>query len=252
MARKARERAMSGIYYAEAVGNNKLIFIEADDYRYFLSLARQAAEEDFSEICAYALFPEHVHFVLKEGLNGISEFMRKILPKYTAHYNGKYGRDGKLFYDRFKSQPLESEEETLNAVRYIHRLPLSDGASGGLKYEWSSYSAYDRSESSVRGGTVMMICGDSPQRFRLEMDAEATPMSPPTKPTDEQVAQMLRNRLAGMSAEEVENMSEEKHAELVRYLHDAGVSIRRLALLLGVGKSEIERCLKTVRGGENK
>ena len=98
----------------------------------------------------------------------------------------------------------------------------------------------------------MMICGDSPQRFRLEMDAEATPMSPPTKPTDEQVAQMLRNRLAGMSAEEVENMSEEKHAELVRYLHEAGVSIRRLASLLGVGKSEIERCLKTVRGGENK
>ena len=47
-------------------------------------------------------------------------------------------------------------------------------------------------------------------------------------------------------------MSEEKHAELVRYLHEAGVSIRRLASLLGVGKSEIERCLKTVRGGENK
>ena len=117
MARKARERAESGIYYVEISGNNKLIFVEDDDCRRFLEILKASAEEDFAEICAYVLLSEKICLVVKEGLGGISDLMRDVLPKYTARYNRKYSRSGKLFYDRFKSRPLETAEEALDVVR---------------------------------------------------------------------------------------------------------------------------------------
>lgn len=244
MARKARERAQSGIYYVQVCSDNRLIFIEEDDYRYFLTLMKRAAEDDFAEVCAYSLFSEKLHFVVKEGLSGISEFMRRVLPKYTVRYNLKYSREGSLFADRFKSKPLESEEDVLDAVRYVHRLLLLNGEADGLKYPYSSYTDYVKGADALRGGTVMLLCGDSNLQFRLEMDKESGFAPDKKKLTDADVAALLKSRLEGMSAEDVENMSHEKHAEIVRYLHGCGVSIRRLAALLKVSKSSVERCLK--------
>lgn len=244
MARKARERAQSGLYFVEVVSNDRLVFIEEDDYRYFLTLLRKAAEEDFAELCAYCLFEEQLFFVIKEGLSGISEFMRRVLPKYTTRYNVKYSREGKLFGGRFKSRPLETQDEFLDAVRYVHRLPLQRRRPDGLKYIWSSYNGYVKGESEYRGGALMLLLGESNLQFRLEMDKESDFLRDEKKLTDAEVAALLKEKLSGMTSEEVENMSREQHAELVRFLHASGVSIRRLAKLLHVSKSAVERCLK--------
>lgn len=244
MARKARERAQSGIYYVEVKSNDRLIFIEEDDYRYFLTLLSKAADDDFAELCAYCLFEEQLFFVIKEGLSGISEFMRRILPKYTVRYNVKYFREGKLFGGRFKSKPLETEDELLDAVRYVHRLPLTVKPKQGMKYAWSSYNDYCKGDQAYRGGTLMLLLGQSNLQFRLEMDKPSEFMPTVKKLTDSEVAALLKQKLAGMSKEDVENMSRAAQAEVVRFLHNSGVSIRRLSLLLGVSKSAVERCLK--------
>ncbi len=247
MARKARQRAESGMYYAEVVSDNKLIFIENDDYRKFLGLLKAAAEEDFAEVLAYALFPEKIHLVIKEGLFGISELMRKVLPKYTNGYNIKYARSGKLFYDRFKSKPLESEEAVLDAVRYVHRTPLANNIKDGLEYEFSSYNSYAKGTESTRGGTVMMLCEDSPHTFKTLMSQKSDFIKTPERLTDEQIKELLRERLKGLSQEDLENLDEEDETVLVTFLHERGVSIRRIALLFDVGKSEVERRLKAGR-----
>ena len=243
MARKARVRAESGIYYVEILGNNKLIFVEDDDCRRFVEMLGAAAEEDYAEICAYVLLSEKICLVVKEGLSGISDLMRTVLPKYTARYNRKYQRSGKLFYDRFKSRPLETAEEALDALRYVHRLPLENGASD-MRYPFSSYGAYDKGAAQLKGGTVIMLCGDSAARFRLEMERESGFIKAKQTLTDAEIAEMLKERLAGLTAYEVENLTPERQADAVRYLHERGVSIRRLAALLGVNKSAVERTLK--------
>lgn len=248
MARKARQRAESGMYYIEVVSDNKLIFIENDDYRKFLELLKKEAEDDFAEILAYSLFPEKIYLVVKEGLFGISELMRKVLPKYTVGYNIKYARSGKLFYDRFKSRPLESEESVLDAVRYVHRAPLENREKDGLQYEFSSYNFYAKGSESARGGTVMMLCEDSPHIFKTLMSQECRFASEAKKLTDEQIKELLRERLKGLSQEDLENLDEDDETALVTFLHGRGVSIRRIAMLFDVGKSEIERRLKAGRG----
>lgn len=243
MARKARERAQSGIYYVEINGNNKLVFIEDDDCRFFLERLKAAASEDYAELCAYALLPEKISLVVKEGLGGISELVRKVLPGYTARYNRKYSRTGKLFYDRFKSLPLETAEETLDAVRYVHRLPIGTSPEG-VKYAYSSYNAYDKGAAELRGGTVMMLCEDSIASFRLEMERESEFLRPKSALTDADIAAALKERFAGRTAEEIENMDERELRGTIVFLHDMGVSIRRLAGLLGVSKSAVEKALR--------
>jgi putative transposase len=47
--------------------------------------------------------------------------MKKICSKYVMWYNKKYKRTGHLFQDRFKSEPVESDEYLLTVVRYIHQ-----------------------------------------------------------------------------------------------------------------------------------
>ena len=89
-----------------------------------------------------------------------------------------------------------------------------------------------------------MLCGDSVAQFRLEMERESGFIVEKKSLTDADIAEMLKERLAGLSAQEVENLNPERQADAVRYLHDRGVSIRRLAALLGVNKSAVERTLK--------
>lgn len=245
MARKARERAQSGVYYVEINGNNKLIFVEDDDFRYFLTRLFSAAEDDLAELCAYALLSEKIALVVKEGLSGISELVRKVLPTYTARYNRKYSRSGKLFYDRFKSVPLETSDETLDAVRFVHRLPIGFSPDG-LKYAYSSYNDYDKGAAKLRGGTVMMLCGDSIAAFRMEMERESEFLRPKNTLSDGDIARLLKERFSGKTAEEIEDLDETELAETVGYLHGLGVSIRRLASLLGVSKSAVEKSLKSL------
>lgn len=242
MARKARERAESGVYYAEINGNDKLVFVENDDYRYFLELVGKVAEDDFTEICAYSLFSEKIAFVIKEGLDGISEFVRKVLPKYTARYNRKYSREGKLFFDRFKSVPLESSEEILDAVRYVHRLPVAFNEKDGLKYAFSSYNDY--ASGNRKDDTVMVLCGRSVQRFKTEMETEAEFLKREKRLSNAEISELVKEKLAGKTAEEIENMDEAELGRIIAWLYGLKVSIRRLALLLGVSKSAVEKSLR--------
>ena len=82
MARKAREKSESGMYHVVLKGNDKLLFAEDDDYRYFLSLLSKTAERDYLETYAYCLFSEIAHLVLKEGLRG--SMQRKIRAQRKA------------------------------------------------------------------------------------------------------------------------------------------------------------------------
>ena len=58
-------------------------------------------------------------------------------------YNWKYGRVGHLFQDRFKSEPIETDEYFLTVLRYIHQNPLKANMCKKLEdYAYSSYKDY--------------------------------------------------------------------------------------------------------------
>lgn len=251
MARKAREKSESGMYHAVLKGNDKLLFAEDDDYRRFLTLLEKTAEHDYVEVYAYCLFSETAHLVLKEGLRPLGESLKSLISAYAVQCNEKYGRSGKLFYDRYLSEPIETDEELLDAVRFTVRLPLGQG--GSLGYAYSSYNNYVQ-KKGLRSSALLLITDDSTVRFCEEME------KPPARAfatgerkrvlTDEQTAAHIKRMANFMSAKEAEHITLPVLGELLYNLQREGASIRQLSRVLQISKNQVEKALKVFADGE--
>ncbi|WP_198543854.1 transposase [Petroclostridium xylanilyticum] len=85
----------------------------------------------------------HIHLLLKEGKEAISQAMKRIGASYVYWYNMKYERYGHLFQDRYKSEKVEDDKYLLTVLRYIHQNPIKAGiVEEAIKYKWSSYIEY--------------------------------------------------------------------------------------------------------------
>jgi len=50
----------------------------------------------------------HFHLLIRERDERVGETIKRIASSYVYYYNRKYGRDGHLFKERFKSEPVRS------------------------------------------------------------------------------------------------------------------------------------------------
>lgn len=236
MARKARQRAASGVYYIRIDSADKLIFIDDGDGRAFLSLLETAIADDFAELYAYCLLNERIHLVVKEGLSGVSPTVQKVLSAYTLSYNKRYGRDGKLFYDRFKSLPLEEAEDVLDAVRYVHRVPLLEGQT--LRYPFSSYSRYLRGDL---GGDIVMLAGGM-SAFKDYTDRPSAFIGFDRKHiSDEELTIAARALLEGYTQERLEAEYDDVLRKLLRI---EGATVGQLCRVLQISRRRLERAAK--------
>lgn len=103
------------------------------------------AEECEMSILSYCLMGNHVHLLLRESKDNLSQFMKKIKVSHALYFNKKYNRVGHLFQDRFKSKVVLSEAYLVACSSYIHRNPVEAGlAVSPEKYRWSSYAYFLR------------------------------------------------------------------------------------------------------------
>lgn len=98
------------------------------------------------QIISYCLMPNHFHFLLKQNTEkGISTLIANFTNAYTRYFNTKYERSGPLLGGTFKAVHIESEEQLLHVVRYIHLNPVVSCViqDNRLKdYPWSSHQEY--------------------------------------------------------------------------------------------------------------
>jgi putative transposase len=115
-------------------------------------------EDRFTNICYFALRPNHFHITLQQEKDeGVQDFMHKLGTSYTMYFNKKHSRDGVLFQGPFQAIPIESDSYLMQISQYIHLNPLKDiepefrekgvrdfdGAKNFLSnYKWSSYLDY--------------------------------------------------------------------------------------------------------------
>lgn len=72
------------------------------------------------KIHAYCLMDNHFHLLLEECVeNGIREGLRHAFDSYVTYFNKKRDRPGTLFQGRFKSVPVDSDEQFVHVARYI-------------------------------------------------------------------------------------------------------------------------------------
>lgn len=144
MPRQAREKGEFSTYHVIQRGNErKNIFLSDDDKLRFLeTLARMKAKYNFI-LEAYCLMDNHVHMLINDNGNDISQILKSINISYVYYFNRIYRRTGHLFQDRFKSELISDDKYLLNVSKYIHNNPVKAGlVKKAEDYLWSSYVIY--------------------------------------------------------------------------------------------------------------
>ena len=134
---------LSGHYYHiyNRGAHKKRIFFERTNYLHLISLFKQNSSRYKVIIVSYCLMPNHYHLIVRQEDGGnIGNFLRTTFNAYTQAINKRYNHSGTLFQGQCKSKHLNTNEHCLQAIRYIHRNPLSAFLVSSLReWEFSNY-----------------------------------------------------------------------------------------------------------------
>jgi len=134
------------------------VFLADSDRWAFEDQLHQLGCGDDLEVHAYCLMGNHFHLVVRSPTGDISAAMQRLSSSYTRVFNERHHRDGPLFRGRFRSVDIETDEQLLATIAYVHRNPIDIVPAHALEaYRWSSYGVYTRrrrSPSWLRTHTV--------------------------------------------------------------------------------------------------
>jgi len=116
------------------------VFLDSDYYTHFTSLiARYISQTNQVNkygyvypnyhqdirIHAYCLMPNHFHMCIEELTPGaLGRFMQSLKGAYCRYFNLRNDRTGVLFETKYHAEPLPTDNDFINAIRYIHMNPL--------------------------------------------------------------------------------------------------------------------------------
>ena len=121
--------------------NRAACFRGSSDFRMYLQLLEELAEERCCAIHAYVLMTNHVHLLLTPcDPAGCSLLMKDLGQRYSQHCNRTWGRTGPLWDGRFKSSLVDTDSYLFACHRYIEMNPVRAGmVAHPSQYGWSSY-----------------------------------------------------------------------------------------------------------------
>ena len=113
------------------------IFLESADYSYFLRslkaynsvhstgklrLSETNQDDPLVAIVAYCLLPNHYHIVMRNEVEGgISKYLQKVSTGYTMYFNQKNNRSGSLFQGKYKSKPIDADQDLQQVTAYVYK-----------------------------------------------------------------------------------------------------------------------------------
>ena len=126
MARQLRKKSETGVYHVMLRGINRQdIFEDEGDYQQMVSILRGLIDRcdehkvQLPSLCtfyAYCLMSNHVHLLIQEREENISDVVKIIGVTYAHYFNKKYERNGHLFQDleELVCMPIEECDQILD------------------------------------------------------------------------------------------------------------------------------------------
>jgi REP element-mobilizing transposase RayT len=144
MPRYARTYSQTGIYHVIMRGNNKqAIFHDNKDKKVFIKLLKAHKAKKNFMLYAFCLMDNHVHLLIGDKNNRLSDIMHGLNGAYANYFNREYKKVGHLFQDRFRSENIENDTYLFAVIRYIHQNPRKAGMVDKIgDYKWSSFNDY--------------------------------------------------------------------------------------------------------------
>ena len=260
MPRQERQHSATGIYHVMLRGINKQdIFEDDEDYLQFLNILRALVDRRDEQghslpshctFYAYCLMTNHVHLLIRERDEHIGESIKRIGVAYARYYNHKYERNGHLFQDRFRSEPVNSIEYFMTLMRYIHQNPVVAGLADEVRdYPWSSWPEYEGHSLSVR------LCDTMPVIRRLERTNLYEFVTMPVDEkgildvdygiggiiTDEEIKEKITEISSIQQPTEVQKLEKKKRNTILKQLCEYGANIRQISRVTGISYGVIYR-----------
>jgi REP element-mobilizing transposase RayT len=255
--------------------NHQNIFEEPEDYYQFINTLDRlrVLYDDLGLPCGtsftlygYCLMANHFHLLICEREETIGNVVKRIASSYVYYYNHKYLRDGHLFKERFKSEPVRSSSARLlptgrkndisyftTLLRYIHQNPVKAGIVKEVKdYEYSSWGEY-----TGQVETAFQICDTQTVLKRIPFDNLNEWVNEPlpsdacyldgdeeqafNRYSDEEAWKVIKELTGASNASEFQKLDRGRQREALRELRDLGASVRQLQRLTGLGRGLIQR-----------
>ena len=246
MARQARTKSESGIYHIMMRGVNKQqVFFDKQDYKKFIQILIDCKRISKFELYAYCLMPNHIHLLIKENDEDISKIMKRIGCRFVYWYNAKYQRVGHLFQDRFRSEPIETDDYFLCALRYIHQNPVKGKlVENCAEYPYSSYQWYYENGILVdKEKALSMISikqfGEYHEKTEEKSFIELTESKKIL--TDENAEEIYDALMNAENIHDISILNKDDKKAIIKKLKEMGLSIRQVTTLTGLTKRQVEK-----------
>jgi len=196
MARKPRIEYAGAVYHVMNRGDRGgKVFKDRLDYELFVHTTAEVCERTGWRIHAWALLPNHFHWLLETPEANLVAGMKWFLGAYSQRFNARHGQRGHVFQGRYKAVVIDGQSggyfETVS--RYVHLNPARAGlvaeSGGGLEqYRWSSYGEYLRPKGQrARWLEVRRVLGNlnlrdgvaGRRRYRQYMEGEMAALRRP-------------------------------------------------------------------------
>jgi len=249
MPRTARKKSSSGIYQIIMRGINRQTVLEdEEDCAQFLEALLRYKEKSGYDIYAYCLMGNHVHLLMKIGIEPLEQIMRRLCGSYVYWYNMKYQRVGNLFQDRFKSEPVKDDEYFQTVLRYIHQNPVKAGLVKHVEeYKWSSFHEYVNQANLVTINLLMGMISDDNEKRRqkfieyinsrsehecLDIDNEVR-----QRITDEEAREIIKmvcNLKNAIDLQQLDCQTRNTYLRILKQKHN--LSIRQIERITGINR----------------
>ena len=262
MPRKNRVCSDTGVYHVMLRGiNHQIIFEYQNDYLKLLQLLHQKCYPKDSDgkampaccvIYAYCLMPNHIHLLIQEKEERISDTIKSVGIAYAQYYNNKYDHSGHLFQDRFRSEPVNDWEYFVTLLRYIHQNPVAGGIVNRVKdYKWSSWGEFERTDL-----IPISLCPIESVLSRISYPALEELVNEPlpkaqrildynnetsVRIKDDVVRDYILSDCGVKNIKDIQAYPIEERNELIKKIKAFGASIRQITRLTGISERIIRK-----------
>ena len=262
MPRQVRKRSGTGVYHVMLRGINRQdIFEDESDYQQMIACLRSLTErydenghllQPLCALYAYCLMSNHIHLLMRERDDTVSEVVKKLGITYAHYFNKKYGRNGHLFQDRFRSEPVDSMEYFVILLRYIHQNPVKSGIVETVEdYPWSSWNEYVGQDilgnplcavSSVLARidrqNLVGLVGTPVNDYKDILDIETEERQ---SLSDDDIRTFLLNTHGIANPLMIQSLERVRRNYVLKSVKDFGAGIRQLSRLTGVSFGVIQK-----------
>ena len=148
--RRARITYLGAYHHVMNRGyDGNTIFAGSETKSHFLDYLEDAVTKMKIKIFAYCIMDSHYHLVLENTTGRMSDFLKLLNGNFGMYYRKKFGGQGYVFQNRFKSTLIENDAYLIQSIVYTLQNPVRAGiVTQANHYIWSSASCYFNPELS--------------------------------------------------------------------------------------------------------